>query len=91
MADRSVATTDTVETFRTTFNSLATDVGDIRANTSSESCFIVDNDINSMANGLKEITDPKSFDRNIISKKIKQKSWENVSKKLDDIYEKIRK
>mgnify|MGYP003112297010 CR=1 FL=1 len=31
MADRSVATTDTVETFRTTFNSLATDVGDISA------------------------------------------------------------
>ena len=29
MADRSVATTDTVETFRTTFNSLATDLGDI--------------------------------------------------------------
>ena len=29
MADRSVATTNTVETFRTTFNSLATDVGDI--------------------------------------------------------------
>ena len=31
MADRSVAITDTVETFRTTFNSLATDVGDIGA------------------------------------------------------------
>ena len=29
MADRSVATTNTIETFRTTFNSLATDVGDI--------------------------------------------------------------
>jgi len=29
MADRVVATTNTVETFRTTFNSLATDVGDI--------------------------------------------------------------
>ena len=29
MADRSVVTTDTVETFRTTFNSLATDLGDI--------------------------------------------------------------
>ena len=29
MADRSVATTDTLETFRTTFNSLAGDVGDI--------------------------------------------------------------
>ena len=29
MADRSVATTDTVETFRTTFNSLSTDLGDI--------------------------------------------------------------
>ena len=31
MADRSVATTDTVETFRTTFNSLSTDLGDISA------------------------------------------------------------
>jgi len=29
MADRSVATTNTIEEFRTTFNSLATDVGDI--------------------------------------------------------------
>ena len=29
MADRSVATTDTLETFRTTYNSTATDVGDI--------------------------------------------------------------
>ena len=29
MADRSVATTDTLETFRTTFNSSAADVGDI--------------------------------------------------------------
>ena len=29
MADRSVATTDTVETFRTTFNGLSTDLGDI--------------------------------------------------------------
>ena len=29
MADRSVATTDTLETFRSTYNSTATDVGDI--------------------------------------------------------------
>ena len=29
MATRSVATTDTLETFRTTFNSLGTDVGDL--------------------------------------------------------------
>ena len=29
MADRSVAVTDTLETFRTTFNSLAGDIGDI--------------------------------------------------------------
>jgi hypothetical protein len=29
MADRSVATTDTLETLRTTYNSTATDVGDI--------------------------------------------------------------
>ena len=29
MADRSVATTDTIETLRTTFNSLAGDIGDI--------------------------------------------------------------
>ena len=70
---------------------VSTDVGDIRANTSSKSCFIVDNDIKSMVNGLKGITDTKSYDRNSISKKIKQKSWENVSEKLDDIYEKITK
>ena len=31
MADRSVATTDTLETFRTTYNSTAADVGDITA------------------------------------------------------------
>ena len=35
MADRSVATTQTVDTFRTTFNSLATDVGDIASITSA--------------------------------------------------------
>ena len=29
MADRNVATTDTLEQFRTTYNSTATDVGDI--------------------------------------------------------------
>jgi hypothetical protein len=29
MADRSVATTDTLETLRTTYNSTATDLGDI--------------------------------------------------------------
>jgi hypothetical protein len=29
MADRSVATTDTLETFRSTYNSTSTDVGDI--------------------------------------------------------------
>ena len=31
MADRSVLTTDTLETFRTTYNSTAADVGDITA------------------------------------------------------------
>ena len=35
MADRSVATTDTLETFRTTFNSLAGDVGDIASLTAA--------------------------------------------------------
>ena len=35
MADRSVATTDTLETLRTTFNSLAGDVGDISSLTGS--------------------------------------------------------
>jgi glycosyltransferase involved in cell wall biosynthesis len=68
---------------------VSTDVGDIRANTSSESCLIVDNDINSMANGLKQIAEIKTHDRDSISKKIKEKSWETVSKKLDEIYEKI--
>jgi hypothetical protein len=35
MADRSVATTQTLDTFRTTFNSLATDIGDIASITSA--------------------------------------------------------
>lgn len=68
---------------------VSTDVGDIKSNTLSESCVIVDNNIQSMANGLKEIVGTKSYNRTLISKKIKEKSWESVSKKLDEIYEKI--
>lgn len=41
MAIRSVATTDTLETFRTTFNSLGTDVGDLsNLNTTDKSSII---------------------------------------------------
>ena len=43
MADRSVATTDTVETFRTTFNSLGTDVGDVSGITVSDGSSIASN------------------------------------------------
>ena len=43
MAIRSVATTDTVETFRTTFNSLGTDVGDISGITVSDGSSIASN------------------------------------------------
>ena len=40
MADRSVATTDTIETLRTTFNSLAGDVGDISSLTCASGTII---------------------------------------------------
>jgi len=43
MAIRSVATTDTVETFRTTFNSLGTDVGDVSGITVSDGSSIASN------------------------------------------------
>jgi len=41
MAVRSVATTDTLETFRTTFNSLGTDVGDLSSLTTTDTSSIV--------------------------------------------------
>ena len=37
MADRNVVTTDTLEVFRTTYNSTAEDVGDMSTKTFSES------------------------------------------------------
>ena len=37
MADREVTTTDTLETFRTTYNSTSADVGDMSAKTFAES------------------------------------------------------
>ena len=45
MADRSVATTDTLETFRTTFNSLAGDVGDISSLTSASGVIASSTDV----------------------------------------------
>ena len=45
MADRSVATTDTLETFRTTYNSTATDVGDISSLTSASGIIASSTDI----------------------------------------------
>jgi len=45
MADRSVATTDTLETFRTTFNSLAGDVGDIASLTSASGVIASSTDV----------------------------------------------
>jgi hypothetical protein len=41
MAIRSVATTDTIETFRTTFNSLGTDVGDLTTLSTTDKSSIV--------------------------------------------------
>jgi len=41
MAIRSVATTDTLETFRTTFNSLGTDVGDLTSLSTTDKTSIV--------------------------------------------------
>ena len=70
---------------------LSTDVGDIRSNTSIESGYIVENDINSLANGLEEIINNRIYDRYNISEKIKVKSWINVSLKLDKVYERISK
>ena len=45
MADRSVATTDTLETFRTTYNSTATDVGDISSLTGASGVMASSTDI----------------------------------------------
>ena len=45
MADRSVATTDTIETLRTTFNSLAGDVGDISSLTGASGIIASSTDI----------------------------------------------
>ena len=45
MADRSVATTDTLETFRTTFNSLAGDIGDIASLTSASGVIASSTDV----------------------------------------------
>ena len=45
MADRSVATTDTLETFRTTYNSTATDVGDISSLTGASGIIASSTDI----------------------------------------------
>ena len=45
MADRSVATTDTLETFRTTYNSTAGDVGDISSLTGASGIIASSTDI----------------------------------------------
>jgi len=41
MATRSVASSDTLETFRTTFNSLGTDVGDLNSLTTTDKSSVV--------------------------------------------------
>jgi len=41
MATRSVASSDTLETFRTTFNSLGTDVGDLNSLTTTDKTSVV--------------------------------------------------
>ena len=53
MAIRSVATTDTLDTFRTTFNSLAsTDIGDVATLTTSSSTVVgAINEVNSSVAG----------------------------------------
>ena len=45
MADRTVAVTDTLETFRTTYNSTAGDVGDIASLTSASGTIASSTDI----------------------------------------------
>ncbi|WP_417857465.1 MULTISPECIES: glycosyltransferase family 4 protein [Flavobacteriaceae] len=68
---------------------LSTNVGDVKENTCRNSGLIVNNDIDSIAKGLSEIINDRSFDRAFISENIKIKSWEYVSKNLDKIYERI--
>lgn len=65
---------------------LSTDVGDIINNINENTGLISNNDINCIAHNLKKII-IKKYDRELISKEIKFKSWKNVSLKLDRIYE----
>ena len=70
MAIRSVATTDTLETFRTTFNSLGTDVGDAASLTTTASTVIgAINELNSSvtATGFQIADDTSSVTQQIVS------------------------
>lgn len=69
MAVRSVATTDTLETFRTTFNSLGTDVGDLSSLTTTDTSSIVAavNEVNASVTTAFKITDDSSTQQTINS------------------------
>jgi len=69
MAVRSVATTDTLETFRTTFNSLGTDVGDLSSLTTTDTSSIVAaiNEVSGAVTTAFKITDDSSTQQTINS------------------------
>jgi hypothetical protein len=69
MAVRSVATTDTLETFRTTFNSLGTDVGDLSSLTTTDTSSIVAavNEVNASVTTAFKIADDSSTQQTINS------------------------
>ena len=69
MAVRSVATTDTLETFRTTFNSLGTDVGDLSSLTTTDQSSIVAavNEVNASVTTAFKIADDSSTQQTINS------------------------
>ena len=69
MAVRSVATTDTLETFRTTFNSLGTDVGDLSSLSTTDQSSIVAaiNEVNTSVTTAFKIADSSSTQQTINS------------------------
>ena len=69
MAVRSVATSDTLETFRTTFNSLGTDVGDLSSLTTTDTSSIVAavNEVNASVTTAFKIADDSSTQQTINS------------------------
>ncbi|MDA7537418.1 glycosyltransferase [Akkermansiaceae bacterium] len=70
---------------------VSTNVGDVKEHICNNSCIMVENRKDSLANGLNEMAYKKHYDRIIISSKMKEKSWSYVSEKLDKKYERLRR